>query len=54
MLSSYVPSVCVGTVAVSEDGGVMEAVSFVCGMLSSIIFYCVFQHYRHGSGWSAT
>ena len=36
MLSSYVPSVCVSTVAVSEDGGVMEAVSFACGILTSI------------------
>ena len=43
MLSSYVPSLCVGTVAMSEDGGVMEAVSFARGMLSSIIFTASFS-----------
>ena len=43
MLSSYVPSVCVSTVAVSEDGGVMEAVSFACGILTSIIFTASFS-----------
>ena len=43
MLSSYVPSVRVCTVAVSEDGGVMEVVSFAYGMLASIIFTASFS-----------